>query len=265
MLQEPYGFQETPSALILRATLVNLAWPQKLLQQLLPLQQKQQPPQLLAQQPLSARQQQQRNRRTRAPQNAPGLANDLPLDTMSGQILTTMAGAMFCQFLIHFRPKVWFGCPWWLPTLLALLLGLHCRYHRGDKVSSSSAPAGCIIISSQPHLYRCPDGEIFSVNGHKCGKESESHTCEPSEIPPPVNVPVNYQLTWKPIFKHKQCNQCFLTLEHRWTSWTQLLYCEPGVFTLSSDSHGYLHLLTFTISLNHHINLFKNGLRLCKT
>jgi len=53
----------------------------------------------------------------------------------------------------------------------------------------------CFWVSTadiiEPHLYRCPDGEIFSVNGHKCGKESESHTCEPSEIPPPVNVPVN--------------------------------------------------------------------------
>merc|ERR1712060_1676 len=53
----------------------------------------------------------------------------------------------------------------------------------------------CFWVSTadiiEPRLYRCPDGEIFSVNGHKCGKESESHTCEPSEIPPPVNVPVN--------------------------------------------------------------------------
>merc|ERR1712241_1531533 len=53
----------------------------------------------------------------------------------------------------------------------------------------------CFWVSTadiiEPHLYRCPDGEIFSMNGHKCGKESESHTCEPSEIPPPVNVPVN--------------------------------------------------------------------------
>merc|ERR1711953_1003548 len=53
----------------------------------------------------------------------------------------------------------------------------------------------CFWVSTadiiEPHLYRCPDGEIFSLNGHKCGKESESHTCEPSEIPPPVNVPVN--------------------------------------------------------------------------
>merc|ERR1711953_824608 len=53
----------------------------------------------------------------------------------------------------------------------------------------------CFWVSSadiiEPHLYRCPDGEIFSVNGHKCAPESESHTCQPSEIPPPDNVPVN--------------------------------------------------------------------------
>lgn len=46
------------------------------------------------------------------------------------------------------------------------------------------------LFSTQPHLYRCPDGEVFSVNGHKCGPESSSHTCQPSEIPPPENVPV---------------------------------------------------------------------------
>merc|ERR1711978_755997 len=53
----------------------------------------------------------------------------------------------------------------------------------------------CFWVSTadiiEPHLYRCPDGEIFSVNGHKCGTESASHTCQPSEIPPPENVPVN--------------------------------------------------------------------------
>merc|ERR1711971_443711 len=53
----------------------------------------------------------------------------------------------------------------------------------------------CFWVSTadiiEPHLYRCPDGEIFSVNGHKCGPESPSHTCQPSEIPPPANVPVN--------------------------------------------------------------------------
>jgi len=53
----------------------------------------------------------------------------------------------------------------------------------------------CFWVSTadiiEPHLYRCPDGEIFSVNGHKCGPESASHTCQPSEIPPPANVPVN--------------------------------------------------------------------------
>merc|ERR1711934_684009 len=53
----------------------------------------------------------------------------------------------------------------------------------------------CFWVSTadiiEPHLYRCPDGEVFSVNGHKCGPESSSHTCQPSEIPPPENVPVN--------------------------------------------------------------------------
>merc|ERR1712037_305665 len=53
----------------------------------------------------------------------------------------------------------------------------------------------CFWVSTadiiEPHLYRCPDGEVFSVNGHKCGPESFSHTCQPSEIPPPENVPVN--------------------------------------------------------------------------
>ena len=52
------------------------------------------------------------------------------------------------------------------------------------------------LVSPQPHLYRCPDGEIFSVNGHKCGKESATHTCQPSEIPPPENVPVGHQPRW---------------------------------------------------------------------
>merc|ERR1712192_205946 len=53
----------------------------------------------------------------------------------------------------------------------------------------------CFWVSTadiiEPHLYRCPDGEIFSVNGHKCGPESASHTCQTDEIPPPTNVPVN--------------------------------------------------------------------------
>merc|ERR1712130_38679 len=53
----------------------------------------------------------------------------------------------------------------------------------------------CFWVSTadiiEPHLYRCPDGEIFSVNGHKCAPESASHSCQPSEIPPPANVPVN--------------------------------------------------------------------------
>ena len=56
------------------------------------------------------------------------------------------------------------------------------------KVKVPTAPT--LIIPSQPHLYRCPDGEIFSVNGHKCALESANHTCQPSEIPPPANVPV---------------------------------------------------------------------------
>merc|ERR1712233_94786 len=53
----------------------------------------------------------------------------------------------------------------------------------------------CFWVSTadiiEPHLYRCPDGEIFSVAGHKCGPESATHTCQPSEVPPPENVPVN--------------------------------------------------------------------------
>merc|ERR1712179_337867 len=43
--------------------------------------------------PLPAQQQQQQQwHQTQAPQSAPGLASDPPLDTMSGPILTTMAG-----------------------------------------------------------------------------------------------------------------------------------------------------------------------------
>merc|ERR1711990_511389 len=53
----------------------------------------------------------------------------------------------------------------------------------------------CFWVSTadiiEPHLYRCPDGEIFSVNGHKCAPESATHSCQPSEIPPSANVPVN--------------------------------------------------------------------------
>ena len=106
VLLEPSGFQETPSVLTWRGTPVSLDSPLKLLQQqflqllpqLLQLRQQRQPqkqpPLQLQVRPLPVQQQQQRkSHQTQAHQSAPGLANDPPLDTMSGLILTTMAGA----------------------------------------------------------------------------------------------------------------------------------------------------------------------------
>ena len=105
VLQGPSGCLETPSALILRATLVKSDRRPKLLPQLkqplLPqplLPQHKLPP--LRQPPPPAPPQQQfpqrrhcKPQRTQALRSVPGLHNDRLHDTMSGQTSTTMAGA----------------------------------------------------------------------------------------------------------------------------------------------------------------------------
>ena len=103
VLQGPSGCLETPSALILRATLVKSDRRPKLLPQLKqpllpqplllqhklpPLRQPPPPPQ----QQLPQRRQ-RKVQRTQALRSVPGLHNDRLHDTMSGQTSTTMAGA----------------------------------------------------------------------------------------------------------------------------------------------------------------------------
>merc|ERR1712181_120673 len=58
------------------------------------------PPQLQARPlPVQQQQQQRQSQRTQAHQSAPGLDNDPPLDTMSGPILTTMAGPAWLRMV----------------------------------------------------------------------------------------------------------------------------------------------------------------------
>merc|ERR1711962_151073 len=53
----------------------------------------------------------------------------------------------------------------------------------------------CFWVSSvdiiEAHLYQCPEGEIFSVNGHTCQIPRGDHSCSPTSPPPPPEVPVN--------------------------------------------------------------------------
>ena len=107
----------------------------------------------------------------------------------------------------------------------------------------------------QPHLYRCPDGEIFSVNGHKCAPESESHTCQPSEIPPPDNVPVGRHILLLQMqgLTHDGGQQNNfdqeVLLHFRWTSSIQPLFWDRGVFTPCSSFHGCFHLSRFLFTM----------------
>lgn len=43
----------------------------------------------------------------------------------------------------------------------------------------------------EEHLYRCPEGEIFSMDGHQCRAPGPDHSCSPSSAPPPPEHPVN--------------------------------------------------------------------------